>query len=31
VADLMDARYKDVYKNWLEKNRSEIFIKYMVY
>jgi peptidyl-prolyl cis-trans isomerase SurA len=31
VADLMDARYKDVYKNWLEKNRSEIFIKYMVF
>ncbi len=31
IAALMDIRYKDVYKNWLEKNRETIFIRYLTY
>lgn len=31
IAALMDARYKDVYKSWLEKNRETIFIRYLTY
>lgn len=31
LSAIMDTRYKDVYQSWLDKNRSEIFIRYMQY
>ncbi|MCX8083816.1 MAG: SurA N-terminal domain-containing protein [Calditerrivibrio sp.] len=31
VAAIMDTRYKDVYKSWIDKNRTEIFIRYLSY
>ncbi|MCA1931954.1 MAG: SurA N-terminal domain-containing protein [Calditerrivibrio sp.] len=31
LSALMETRYKDVYQSWLDKNRSEIFIRYIPY
>lgn len=31
IAALMDTRFQDVYKSWLEKNKADIFIRYLAY
>lgn len=31
IAALMDTRYKDVYQSWIQKNKENVFVRYLTY